>query len=72
MKSLFKNSKQKKTTNNKQYTPCLSSAKEIHSTSDVMTDFIRFIRLKIHVVYAQKEHKHNCQDKHARASHITP
>ena len=34
--------------------------------------FVRFIRIKIHVVYAQQEHKHNCLDKHARASHVTP
>ena len=63
----------KKTTNNKQHTLCLSSTKEIHSTSEVLTDFVRFIRIKIrHVVYAQQELKHNFLDEHARAFHVTP
>ena len=26
----------------------------------------------LHAVFAQQEHKHNCLDKHACASHVTP
>lgn len=59
--------------NNNQYTPCSSSVKEIHLANDATGRFCKIYSHKfLHVVFAQQEHKHNCLDKHACASHVTP